>query len=384
MKERPNLTQFMEQLIRALKEEERFSTAHIYQSTLNALRLFCKADVIRFNQMDRSRLKQFESHLRNKGCAWNTVSTYMRTLRSTYNKAVDEGLAEEKPRLFRHVYTGVKANTKRALDAGDMSKLLKAPLPQSLSQSLEKSRAWLTLMFLLRGMPFVDLAYLHKKDLQDSVISYRRHKTGTLLTVEVPPTAMKLIQQYKSMDADSPYLFPILSGNRESKEEYIEYQHALRKLNYDLKQLAVYCSIKFNVSSYTARHTWATLAKYCHFSEQLICDALGHSSTKVTETYLKSFKNDELNKANNWSLFTDVNSVAITNVMEGRQYVLSCDGDLSVGVKSNATLEILSSKTGAEPEIVQLAGMEVLQIKDGLCSIVFSTADRMGELVFQK
>ena len=71
----------------------------------------------------------------------------------------------------------------------------------------------------------------------------------------------------------------------------------------------------------------------------------------------------ELNKANNWSLFTDVNSVAITNVMEGRQYVLSCDGDLSVGVKSNATLEILSSKTGAEPEIVQLAGMEVLQIK---------------------
>ena len=67
MKERPNLTQFMEQLIRALKEEERFSTAHIYQSTLNALRLFCKADVIRFNQMDRSRLKQFESHSAQQG-----------------------------------------------------------------------------------------------------------------------------------------------------------------------------------------------------------------------------------------------------------------------------------------------------------------------------
>lgn len=52
------------------------------------------------------------------------------------------------------------------------------------------------------------------------------------------------------------------------------------------------------MSSHTSRHTWATLAKYCHFSEQLICDALGHSSTKVTETYLKSFKNDELDKAN--------------------------------------------------------------------------------------
>lgn len=169
MKKKSNLTLFMKQLIRSLKEEERFSTAHIYQSTLNAFMLFCKTDAIRFNQMERSRLKQFENHLRNKGCTWNTVSTYMRTLRSIYNKAVDDGLAEEKPRLFRHVYTGVKANTKRALDAKDMSKLLSASLPRPLSQSMEESRAWITLMFLLRGMPFVDLTHLRKTDLQDSV-----------------------------------------------------------------------------------------------------------------------------------------------------------------------------------------------------------------------
>ncbi len=137
MKEKSNLTLFMEQLIRSLKEEERFSTAHIYQSTLNAFMLFCKTDTIRFNQMERSYLKQFENHLRNKGCTWNTVSTYMRTLRSIYNKAVDDGLTEEKPRLFRHVYTGVKANTKRALDAKDMSKLLSASLPRPLPQSME-------------------------------------------------------------------------------------------------------------------------------------------------------------------------------------------------------------------------------------------------------
>lgn len=206
MKKKSNLTLFMKQLIRSLKEEERFSTAHIYQSTLNAFILFCKTDAIRFNQMERSRLKQFENHLRNKGCTWNTVSTYMRTLRSIYNKAVDDGLAEEKPRLFRHVYTGVKANTKRALDAKDMSKLLSASLPRPLPQSMEESRAWITLMFLLRGMPFVDLAHLRKTDLQDSVISYRRHKTGTLLTVEIPPAAMNLIKRYQNTDSASPYL----------------------------------------------------------------------------------------------------------------------------------------------------------------------------------
>lgn len=298
MKEKGNLTLFMEQLIRSLKEEERFSTAHIYQSTLNAFKLFCKTEVIRFSQIERSKLKQFENHLRNKGCAWNTVSTYMRTLRSTYNKAADNGLAEEKPRLFRYVYTGVQAKTKRALDAKDMNRLLHAPLSKPLPPNMEKSRAWITLMFLLRGMPFADLAHLHKKDLQGSVISYRRRKTGTLLTVEVPPAAMSLIRQYGNTDSASPYLFPILDGNRKVEENYVEYQHALRKLNRDLKQLAAYCGIPQRVSSYTSRHTWATLAKYCHFSEQLICDALGHSSTKVTETYLKSFGNDELNKAN--------------------------------------------------------------------------------------
>lgn len=92
----------------------------------------------------------------------------------------------------------------------------------------------------------------------------------------------------------------------------------------------------------------------------------------------------ELNKANDWGVTTDVNSVAITNVMEGKQYVLSCNGDLSVGVKENATLLILSSKEGFLPEQIELVGMEVLQIKDGLCSIVFSTAEKTGELVFQQ
>ena len=92
----------------------------------------------------------------------------------------------------------------------------------------------------------------------------------------------------------------------------------------------------------------------------------------------------ELNKANDWGLAVDENSVAITNVMEGKQYVLSWDGDLSVGVKENVTLQIMSSKTGVEPETILLAGMEILQIKDDLYSIVFSSAEQVGELVFQK
>ena len=114
------------------------------------------------------------------------------------------------------------------------------------------------------------------------------------MIVDIPPTAMELIRQYQNTDCNSPYLFPILSGTKTGEELYIEYQQALRIMNYNLGRLARRCGVITKVSSYTTRHTWATLAKYCNFSEQLICEAFGHSSVKVTETYLKNLKYEEI------------------------------------------------------------------------------------------
>lgn len=298
MKNRKKFNEFMEEVISELKEEERYATAHIHQSALNAFAEFCKSRNIFFNQVNRVTLKQFESHLRKKQLSWNTVSTYMRALRSDYNKAVDQNLAQENSRLFHHVFTGIKNNIKRALEPEEMSKLLYDTPPNTLSQELEQCRVWANLTFQLRGMPFVDLAHLHKSDLQGNTLSYLRHKTGSQIVVEIPPSAMELINKYQSTDLNSPYLFPILSGKVTGEKEYTEYQLVLRNMNYNLVRLATKCGVTAKVSSYTARHTWATLAKYCNFSEQLICDAMGHSSVKVTETYLKSFKGEEISKAN--------------------------------------------------------------------------------------
>ena len=90
----------------------------------------------------------------------------------------------------------------------------------------------------------------------------------------------------------------------------------------------------------------------------------------------------ELNKANNWAITQEVCSIAVTNLMEGKQFILSWDGDSSVGGKDNAKLLILSNQEAEEPQELILAGMEILQIKDGLCSVVFSTDEKVGELVF--
>ena len=80
----------MNKTIEELKDEKRYGTAHVYQSTLNAFCEFCGCKIVYFHQLNRATLKEFETHLRDKQLSWNTVSTYMRTLRGAYNKAVDQ------------------------------------------------------------------------------------------------------------------------------------------------------------------------------------------------------------------------------------------------------------------------------------------------------
>ena len=241
-------------------------------------------------------LKGFEVYLRSRGCSWNTVSTYLRTFRAVYNRAVDLQKAPYVPYLFRSVYTGTRADHKRALGDEDMkkvfTKLSRAPLAVYQAQEL------FILMFSLRGMPFVDLAYLRKSDLRDNVITYRRRKTGRPLSVTLTPEAMALVKKYMNRDSSSPYLFPLLRSREGTKEAYREYQLALRSFNQQLMLLGELLGLGDKLSSYTARHTWATTAYYCEIHPGIISEAMGHSSITVTETYLKPFRSKKIDEAN--------------------------------------------------------------------------------------
>ena len=256
MRKKKKFNEFINKTIEELKEEKRYSTAHIYQSALNAFCEFCGCKVVYFHQLNRSTLKEFETYLRNKQLSWNTVSTYMRTLRGAYNKAVDQRITAENSRLFNHVYTGVKNNIKRALEVEEINKLLNEIPLKKLSKELIQCRVWANLMFRLHGIPFVDLAHLHKSDLKGNILSYRRHKTGRQMIVEVSETTMTLINKYQNTNQNSPYLFPILSGSKTGEELYTEYQQALRTMNYNLDRLAKKCGVSAKVSSYTLRHKW--------------------------------------------------------------------------------------------------------------------------------
>lgn len=266
---------------------------------MNAIRTFLGSDKMPFRQLTPEWLKRFENSLRERGCSWNTVSTYLRTLRAVYNRAVSQRKATYVPHLFRSVYTGTRADRQRALDNEDMKKVFTRLATQSsATTAMRTAQDWFILMFLLRGLPFVDLAYLRKNDLKENVITYRRRKTGRTLSVTLTTEAMFLLQRYMNRDVVSPYLFPILRSGEGTEEAYREYQLVLRGFNHQLALLGELLGIKGKLSSYTARHTWATTAYYCEIHPGVISEAMGHSSITVTETYLKPFHSKKIDDAN--------------------------------------------------------------------------------------
>ena len=294
-----SFTSFMKQVAVDLQQSGNLGTAHVYRSTLNAILTFQGSDRLSFWEITPEWLKHFEGSLRARGCSWNTVSTYLRTLRAVYNRAVDLRKASYVPHLFRSVYTGTRADRRRALDMEDMKKVF-ARLLQSdaITPAMKGAQELFILMFLLRGLPFVDLAYLRKSDLRGNVISYRRRKTGRPLSVTLTTEAMFLLQKYMNWEEQSPYLFPILHSDEGSPKAYREYQLALRNFNYQLELLGKALGLKDRLSSYTARHTWATLARDYGAPISVISAGLGHTSEEMTRVYLKDFDVSMLNQVN--------------------------------------------------------------------------------------
>ena len=329
----PDLASYMQVVIKQIKIHKKWSAVHTYTYTLKSVTEFYggKGTPVPIDEAFTSgRLKEYEEWMRlegtrnkktdkkrsdrkhgvPKGLSLNTISTYMRTLKAVYNRLADKKILPYNPKLFDNVYTKVESQTKRALDTKQMNTLLHTDI-EKLPKEMQCALAYFLLMFLFRGMPFIDLAHLRKQDVKGKYIVYSRHKTGRQITVRIPKEAMKLIEKFKNMNYDSIYLFPILDKKNAAKEQsqkngkikkdkelYMNYLRVLRNFNLKLEKIATLLLPDVKLSSYTPRHTWATLAFHAGVNIGIICKALGHSYIKVTETYLKPFENEKVDIAN--------------------------------------------------------------------------------------
>lgn len=300
-----DLRLYMPEVIGMLKREGKFPAMHVYACTLRSYEKFCAEERYPKNTtaslsmqeiFTPERLKEYEDWLAGQQSSPNTISTYMRTLQAVYNRWMSPGIEGYNPVLFKDVYTKVESRTKRALTAEQMEQLRNTDF-SVLTLRQQQVLTYFLLMFMLRGMPFIDLAHLRKSDLRNRRITYRRHKTGKLMVVDVPPDAMRLLQKYRDK-TDSEYLFPLLHGGLFMEEHHHRYQETLRHFNRELARLMKQLLPGVSVSSYTARHTWATLAYHSGVPVGLISQSLGHSSIRVTMTYLKPFDAEVIDRIN--------------------------------------------------------------------------------------
>ena len=297
-----HLSPYMKSVIERLTADKKRPAGHTYNATLNSFTKFFGGqgteEMLVTDVFTAGKLKEYEAWLRSRNASWNTVSTYMRVLKAVYNRLVEAKRLTYDARLFDSVYTKVEAQSKRSLTEEQMNTLLHTDF-EKLPEDVQNVLAYFLLMFLFRGMPFIDMAYLRKQDLKEHCITYCRHKTGKKMVVRIPHEATALFEKCRNKKTDSGYLFPILDETTENdKKLYENYRQALRTFNRKLAKMAALLLPGTNISSYTARHTWATLAFYSGIPIGIISKALGHSSIKVTETYLKPFENEKVDAAN--------------------------------------------------------------------------------------
>ena len=253
----------------------------------------------------------YQQWLTDHGVKKNSISCYMRTLQSVYNKGM-AGLVGHDEKPFSAVYRGIAKTKKRAASISVIQQVKALDVCQGL-MAIGKSSRRKTFSGLLskvsfardlfifcycaRGMAFVDAAYLKKQDLQNGIIRYHRRKTGQPIEVAVEAMMQDIIDRYADKTKGTPYIFPILP---EADEEttYRAYRSALRTYNSHLKLLSQMLNEDVNLSSYVARHSWASNMHEMSMPLSVISQGLGHDSELTTQIYIKSLENSVIHKAN--------------------------------------------------------------------------------------
>lgn len=286
------LFNYMQISITRLWEQGQHRTSETYTATLNSFREFRNGVDVYFEDIDSNLLLAYEYHLKAKSLSPNTISFYMKRLRAVYNKAVEEGFAEHK-NLFKRVFTSSEKTVKRAISIKYIKKLKAMDLSYSVSRSF--ARDIFLFSFYTRGMSFVDIAYLQKKDLKGKVLTYRRKKTGQLLSIRWEPCMQEIVDRYSSSDM-SPYLLAIIDNpDGDTRKQYRNVQSLI---NRNLKAIGVSINISIPLTMYVARHSWASAARNEGIPVSVISEGMGHDSEKTTQIYLASLETQVIDKAN--------------------------------------------------------------------------------------
>jgi site-specific recombinase XerD len=279
---------FIDFFVKNLIDSNRRKTASILLTAKRSFERFLSGRDILLDSIDNDLMRKYENWLKNEGVIKNTASCYMRALRSAYNQAVRLGLTEQKS-PFADVYTGIDKTIKRAVNEEVIIQLKNLDLSNNFCLAL--ARDLFLFSFYMRGMSFVDMANLRKGNLKNGYIVYTRSKTKQTLTVKIEDCMQEIIKRYERQTIDD-YLLPIYTvQNRDNTSR-------LRNHNKRLKRISEMLGLEKLLSSYVARHTWATIALRKGVSIEIISESMGHENETTTRIYLASLGQSVVDKVN--------------------------------------------------------------------------------------
>lgn len=286
------LFHYMEKRIAQLQEHGQYRTAETYQTTLNSFRRFRRKKDLPFEELNPSLVSDYEYYLKKRKLAPNTISFYLKRLRAIYRKAViEEGIEDCHP--FRLTRTTPEKTAKRAVPLKVIRKLKDMDLSNYPTQQF--ARDMFLFSFYTRGMSFIDIAYLQKKNLKNGILSYRRKKTGQALTIHWE-SCMREIASHYAGKRSSPYLLSII--NPKVEDDRRQYYNASTLINRKLKKLGQLLGLSSPLTMYVARHSWASIAREQGIPLSVISEGMGHESEKTTRIYLAALETQVIDRAN--------------------------------------------------------------------------------------
>ena len=290
-----SLFNFMQIVITQLHQMGRQRTSETYRCTLKSFMQFREDKDILLEDIDSDLMQVYEAYLRNRGLTKNTTSFYMRILRAVYNRAVEKSLTVNR-NPFKYVYTGIDKTLKRAIPLKAIRQIKNLDL--SLQPSLDFARDMFIFSFYTRGMSFIDMAYLKKEDLSNGILSYRRRKTGQQLFIRWEKCMQEIVGKYRN--PKSGYLLPIIKSMNGNERK--QYQNAMFLINRKLKTIGNMVGVQLPLTMYTARHSWASVAKNKNVPISVISEGMGHDSEMTTKIYLASLDTNVVDEANSMIL----------------------------------------------------------------------------------
>lgn len=290
------VSEFTKGLIAELRLDNKIGNAWVYEATLNALNKYHPDKSLYFEQIDFIFLDNYNKHLLRTGVRHNTAFLYIRTLRAFYNKAIKHKLVDRSLYPFHDITLKAEKTKKRAIDRVLIKDIIDLEL--EVGSSIWHVRNWFVLSFYLMGISFVDLALLTADNIKHNRISYKRQKTGKLYDINLVPQAIAIIDLYPVQSFG--FILPIINRKTKNDEERLRLiKDRTRFANKYLKRMADQIETDETITTYTSRHSWATICKKLGFSIEIIAECLGHEyGNKTTAVYLDSFDQDVIDNAN--------------------------------------------------------------------------------------